>query len=205
MVAFLVVLACAPLPPGDAERPDIILVSIDSLRADHLGSYGSTRGASPFLDELAARGSRYAHARSSAPWTLPSHTTMLTGTWPQQHTVVDDGRKIDQSLPMIQETMQKAGYETAGFVSTIYVSKRFGFDRGFDHFEDFDIGMRNNLEHPVRAAELLAEAQQWVKKEGKDKPVFLFLHLYDVHYPYQPPAGYETRFNRAATAAELDY
>lgn len=205
MVAFLVVLACAPLPQGDAQRPDIILISIDSLRADHLGSYGSTRGASPFLDELAARGSRYAHARSSAPWTLPSHTTMLTGTWPQQHTVVDDGRKIDASLPMVQETMQKAGYKTAGFVSTIYVSKRFGFDRGFDHFEDFDIGMRNNLEHPVRAAELLADAQKWIKKNGKDKPVFLFLHLYDVHYPYLPPPGYETRFNRAATPEELEY
>ncbi len=205
MVAFLVVLACAPLPKGDAQRPDIILVSIDSLRADHLGSYGSTRGATPFLDALAARGSRYAHARSSAPWTLPSHTTMLTGLWPQQHTVVDDGRKIDGSLPMIQESLQKAGYATAGFVSTIYVSKRFGFDRGFDHFEDFDIGMRNNLEHPVHAAELLSEAQSWVKKNGKDKPVFLFLHIYDVHYPYQPPPGYETRFNRAATAAELDY
>ncbi|MFT4979871.1 MAG: arylsulfatase A-like enzyme, partial [Myxococcota bacterium] len=127
------------LPPGDPDRPDIIFVSIDTLRADHLSSYGHSRETSPFLDRLAAEGVRFSQARSASPWTLPAHTTMLTGQLPSTHRVVDDNLSLADSVPVLPALLQEAGYNTGGFVSTLYVSRKFGFERGFDAFNDFGI------------------------------------------------------------------
>ncbi|MEC8424586.1 MAG: sulfatase-like hydrolase/transferase, partial [Myxococcota bacterium] len=116
------------LPAGSSASPDIILISVDTLRADHLSSYGHSRPTSPFFDRLAAEGTRYTFARSASPWTLPAHTSMLTGQLPVTHKVVDDGLVLDPSVPVLPELMQQAGYNTAGFVATMYVSTKFGFD-----------------------------------------------------------------------------
>ena len=187
MVIFLA--ACTSsttLPAGDPTRPDIVLVSIDSLRADHLGSYGYERPTSPFLDRLAADGQRFTRARTATAWTLPSHLTMLTGLWPTQHGVIEDHLALAEDVPLIQERLRAAGWATGAFVSSIYVSRVFGFARGFDLFQDWGITTATNLDHPIRASDVVDAALGWAASAGEDKPIFLFLHTYDVHYPYLP-------------------
>ncbi len=197
--------AAKPLPPGDPGRPDIVLVSVDSLRADHLSAYGYTRATSPNLDRLAEGGLRFEGARASSPWTLPSHMTMLTGRWPTDHDVIEDDLALAPDVPMVQEALAAAGYATAGFVSTIYVSGGYGFARGFSTYDDYDITLRDNLSHPVRAERLVDDAVAYAREQGGGRPVFLFVHIYDVHYPYMPPAPWDTTFDRAGTIDELHY
>ena len=193
-------------PPARVDgRPDIVLVSIDTLRADHVGAYGYARDTTPFLDRLAAAGARFAHARSPSPWTLPSHTTLLTGLNPFTHLVVDDDVKVDLSVPVLPEVLQAAGYATGGFVSTLYVSRRFGFERGFDVFSDFDItDEKKNLSGEVDAEHVVDEALDFARART-DKPLFLFLHLYDAHYPYEAPSPYDARFDRPAQKGDARY
>jgi len=202
---FLLAACGGPLPDGDPARPDIVLVSIDSLRADHLSSYGYDRKTTPHLDDLAGDGVRFTHARAASPWTLPSHLTMFTGKWPTDHQVVEDDLALSPDVPVITEALQKAGYTTAAFVSTVYVSGAYGFARGFDQYEDYGIGEHENLAHAVRVDRIVRDAKAWVKEHGQGKPVFLFVHIYDVHYPYTCPSPWNTRFDRAGTEAEARY
>lgn len=208
-MAFLVglLLACRPAepPPGDPTRPDILLISIDSLRRDHVGAFGHSRATTPHIDALADAGLRFPRARSASPWTLPSHMTMLTGAWPTDHQVVEDVLGLSPRVPMIQERLGAVGWATAGFTSTIYVSKLFGFSRGFDVWDDGDVTEMTNLRHSVRMDDRVDHALRWVRSLPAGKPAFLFLHTYDVHYPYAPPAPWDTHFDPARSAADLAY
>ncbi len=202
-------LGCTPAPPslpvGDPARPDIILISIDSLRKDHVGAYGYARDTTPNLDALAARGQRFDDARTPSPWTLPSHLTMLTGKWPTEHLVVDDVYALSPSVPMVQERLSAAGWATAGLTSTVYVSRLFGFSRGFSLWDDGNITERSNLDHPVHTADSVEKALGWVKGLPPGQPAFLFLHTYDAHYPYLPPAPYNRKYDPARSAKEVRY
>lgn len=206
---FWLLVACggsAKLPAGDPARPDLILVSVDTLRADHLSTYGYDRPTSPFIDSLAAAGARFEHARSPAPWTLPSHTTMLTGQLPTTHRVVEDDLRLAADTPILPELLKQAGYATGGFVATLYVSRVFGFERGFDRFEDFDLhDEKANLRGEVVASDVVDQALDWLGKLPAGAPAFLFLHVYDVHYTYDPPAPYETLFDRAPQSSDPRY
>jgi arylsulfatase A-like enzyme len=183
---------------GDPLRPDVIMVSIDTLRADHLSSYGYTRQTSPFLDTLARDGTRFAHARSNSPWTLPAHLTMLTGQLPATHQVTDDHLALDPSVPVLPERMREAGYATGASVATLYVSRKFGFERGFDFFDDHGIdNEKENLRGTVVATDVIEEAVEWIEGLNEGEPFFLFLHFYDVHYHYDPPPPFDTQFDRA--------
>ena len=195
-----------PLPSGSASAPDVILVSIDTLRADHLSSYGYERQTSPFLDSLAAEGVRFARARSASPWTLPAHTTMLTGQLPATHRVVDDSLSLSDTVPYLPDLLSRAGYRTGGFVSTLYVSKMFGFQRGFHEFDDFGIETeRENLRGETIAEDVIDRALSWWSEQPAEEPVFLFLHFYDVHYTYDPPAPYDTMFDRPPEKGDRKY
>lgn len=205
VAVVILLVACGGLPAPDPGRPDLILVSVDSLRPDHLGAWGNPRQPSPGFDALAASGLRFSRARSASPWTLPSHTTMLSGRWPTDHGVIEDNRAIPASLPWIPSALQGAGWATGGFVSTVYVSREFGFERGFDHFEDFGITKKENLGRPVRAEDVVDEALGWARKAPDGAPIFLFVHLYDVHYPYLPPEPYNTRYDKAGTRKSTAY
>lgn len=206
VVPLLLLGACARgLPPGDPDRPDILLISIDTLRPDHLGAYGYSRPTSPRIDALAARGLRFDHARAASPWTLPSHMTMFTGLWPTEHQVIEDTLRLSPTVPLITESLHDAGYSTAAFVSTIYVSHLYGFDRGFDRFEDYDISEKENLHHQVRVDRVTADAWAYAQSAPAGKPMFVFLHSYDVHYPYLPPAPFDSRFDRVGTTKEAAY
>lgn len=205
-IALLALLACrGPLPAGDATRPDIILVSIDSLRADHLGAWGYSRPTSPFLDRLAASGTRFADARSSSPWTLPSHWTMLTGLLPWHHGVIEDTLRLAEGVPTLTEALRDAGYATGGFTSAVYVGRTYGFERGFQRFDDHGITEADNLTHPVRVDAQVDAALTWARSTPIGAPMFLFLHVYDVHYPYTCPSPWNSRFDRAGTEAEARY
>jgi len=201
VVALLLsLLACTPgdIKPGDPKRPDVILVSIDTLRADHLSSYGYARLTSPFLDSLAKDGTRFAHARSNSPWTLPAHLTVLTGQLPTTHQVTDDHLALDPSVPVLPEAMAAAGYATGASVATLYVSRKFGFDRGFGFFDDHGIdNERDNLRGTVVATDVISDAVEWIEGLEAGQPFFLFLHFYDVHYHYDPPPPFDTQFDRA--------
>ena len=184
----------------------MILVSIDTLRADHLSSYGYDRETSPFLDALAEKGVRFTDARSPSPWTLPTHTTMMTGLHPHRHGVVDDTVQRSQKTKMLAEMMKKNGFKTAGVVSSLYVSSVFGFDKGFDHFEDFSLHTeRANLSGRVDAKGVVDAALSWWKRQEEGKPIFLFIHFYDAHYAYEPPPPYDTLFDRASKEGDLRY
>jgi arylsulfatase len=194
------------LPSGDPTRPDIVLLSVDTLRADHLSSYGHSRPTSPFIDSLAAQGQRYTQARSASPWTLPAHTSMMTGQLPTTHLVVDDSLALDPQTRVLPELLSAAGFHTGGFVSTLYVSRVFGFDRGFERFEDFDLHTeKKNLSGQVTMDRVVREALQWWAGLPSGAPVFLFLHTYDAHYAYDPPGAYSRHFDRAPEKGDPKY
>ncbi|MEQ1567052.1 MAG: sulfatase [Myxococcota bacterium] len=186
-----------PLPAPAPGRPDVILLSIDTLRADHLGAYGYERDTSPFIDSLAATGVLFEDAWSPSSWTLPSHTTMLSGWLPIHHGTIEDHLSISSDVPLVQEAFQAAGYRTAGVVATLFVSSRFGFDRGFHQFHDFGIRDKetNNLS-TVDADHVFHHALDWAQDQPPGQPMFLFLHVYDAHYQYDPPAPWNEKFDR---------
>lgn len=195
-----------PLPPGDAQRPDVILISIDTLRADHLGIYGHGHPTSPFLDERAREGTVFEQAWSPAPWTLPAHASMLSARRPAEHGAIDQERAISPDVPLLAETLATAGYRTAAVVSAPFVGARYGFDRGFDAFVDLsDTKGEFDLDSVADAEEVLDRGLRWIENEPPARPAFLFLHLYDVHYPYDPPPPWNTRFGPAAPKETLHY
>lgn len=187
-----------PLDP-DLSRPNVLLISIDSLRADRLGCYGNPRDTSPRIDTLARRGVLFTNAWSTTSWTLPAHVSLLSGRSLLGHGV-REARRIPASVPMLAETLHGIGYQTAAFVSAPWLSSRFGFDRGFDLYDDFSVPFTPDRESRMRAqatlsAPLLAPAiERWLRQAAKP-PFFLFLHYFDVHYDYSPPAPYNTMFD----------
>lgn len=196
----------APLPKGHPRRPDVVVLSIDTLRADHLGSYGYERPTSPFFDELAGEGTRFAEAWSPAPWTLPSHATMLSGQLPHHHGAIEDHLRLADDVPLVSSAFQRAGYRTAAVVATLFVSSRYGFDRGFHHFQDF--GIRDKEENHlslVDADHVFAHALDFARAQAPGRPLFLFLHVYDVHYGYDPPEPFDVRFDRGPAWGDEKY
>lgn len=133
LVSILALAACA----APARPPNLLLVSVDTLRPDHLGCYGDPRGASPRIDRLARESVLFERAYSTTNWTLPAHLSMLTGLYPAEHGVRDEYRGLDPRVPTLAEELRRRGYATAGVVSTVALMKRHhGFARGFDDYDD---------------------------------------------------------------------
>jgi arylsulfatase A-like enzyme len=177
-------------------RPDIIFIVVDTLRADHLGCYGYPRPTSPRLDALAGQGTLFESAWAAAPWTLPSIMSMMTARYPSGHRVENDGLKLAADVPTLAAAMGAAGYDTAGFVSHVYVSTLFGFERGFARFEDFGLSgpayrLEARMEPP--ADRVTRSALEWMAGRT-DRPVFLFVHYFDPHWPYEPPEATRALF-----------
>jgi arylsulfatase A-like enzyme len=156
---------------GDAgERRSIVLVSLDTLRADHMGLYGYARDTTPALDALARESLVFERALAPAAWTLISHMTMLTGLYPNQHGVVGGEWALSREAPLLAERLRERGYRTIGLYFEGWIHARHGFDRGFDVFRAHDDARE--------AGEHLAEE---LAKLESGRPFFLFLHLFDVH------------------------
>jgi len=169
-----------PACQKEAQYPNVILISVDTLRADRLGCYGYKSGITGMMDFWAEKGVRFAKAYAPSPWTLPSHASVFTGLYPTEHRAIDEKINIDSEAPMLTEALKQAGFTTAAFVSHIYLGPEYGFDRGFDDFV---------LKPNATADVMVSKAKKWLKKHRKEN-FFLFLHLFDPHTPYQPPPDY---------------
>jgi arylsulfatase A-like enzyme len=193
--------APAPLPVESSRQivaPDynVIVISIDSLRADHLGAYGYARATSPTIDAIADRGVLFRNASSTTAWTLPGHMSMLTGRSLLGHGVVSDDRQLAEEVPTLAESLKGAGYATGAIVSAPYVEARYGFGQGFDEYDDKTIAYATHGESykRVTAPLLQATAAAWLERHAGGK-FFLFLHYWDVHYDYAPGPPYDTMFD----------
>lgn len=197
VAAVCAILACvggcaqntpAPPPPQESAQHNLLLITLDTTRADHLGAYGSKTASTPVLDRLAARGVRFDHAIANIPLTRPSHTTLLTGLLPQRHGVWSNGPyRLDPQWPTIAERFQKAGYHTAAVIASFVLARSFGLERGFDVYDD---RLRETAgADPEKTADQVSAAAQTMLNRTLQPPFFLWLHFYDPHFPYSPPTG----------------
>ncbi|MEW6363889.1 MAG: sulfatase-like hydrolase/transferase [Acidobacteriota bacterium] len=173
------------------ERPNIVLVTIDTIRADRLGCYGYTTARTPTLDRIAADGIRFRTAFAPVPLTLPSHATMMTGQIPPSHSVHDNAAsRLGHDVPVVPETLAAAGYATAAFVSGFPLDRRFGLSRGFHTYDDrFPRGRPGRVPYVERTADRTTDAAaSWLATA--QSPFFLWVHYFDPHAPYEPPGAY---------------
>ena len=189
----------APTPP--ARKPNVLLITIDTLRADRVG-----RGLTPSLDALAARGTRYTHARSTAPMTLPSHAAILTGTLPPGNGVRLNGDVLT-IRPTLARAFHDAGYRTAAFVGAYALDRRFGLAGGFDTYDDrvvHDPSGDARFEAERRGDAVADAALAWLQ-QSSTSPFFAWIHFYDPHAPYDPPAEFRARAHGNAYDGEVAF
>lgn len=187
----------APGPAGAG--PNILLISIDSLRADHVHAYGYERETSPHIDRLAKEGVLYRYAVAPTSWTLPSHVTMLTSLPPPQHQVTGDFTRLRPEAVTLTEVLRDNGYATAGFVSGPYLQAEYGYAQGFDLYDDYSAMPRTwNVHQKVTSPPLIEAVTAWLDewdRYGRERPFFVFLHMWDVHYDYNAPEPHGTMFD----------
>jgi arylsulfatase A-like enzyme/Tfp pilus assembly protein PilF len=177
-------------------RPNVLLVTIDTLRADHVGAYGAAdSGVTPAIDALAARGVRFDQAQTAVPLTGPSHATILTGLYPPSHGVRGNVVfTLTENYPTLATRLKRSGYRTAAFVGAYPVAAAFGFAQGFDTFdEEFHESGPLDQGAERRANEVADAALKWFG-ENVGRPFFVWLHFYDPHAPYDPPPPYRQRY-----------
>lgn len=159
--------------------PNVILISVDTLRADHLGCYGYERSTTPNIDQFAKDGILFVNAIAQSSWTLPSHLSLFTSLYPSSHGVISKEEKLNEKHITLAEVLQGIGYETVAFTDGGYVKEKFGY-QGFDHFESNRTGKE---EYGIEV--VYTKAVNWLKG-NHSKPFFLFLHTYQPHSPYDP-------------------
>lgn len=165
-----------------------LLISIDTLRADHLGCYGYSRDTSPFIDSLAARGALFENAYVQLPGTLPSHMSIFTGLFPEQHGVFPPAGVLSPEIETLPEAFRRSGFRTAGHTEGGYVHGGYGFARGFDEFDHAAKKIESDIERT------LSRGLDFLRRLSGEDRFFLFLHSYVVHDPYFPPKEYLDRF-----------
>lgn len=178
---------------GDEEPRNLLLISIDTLRADHLGCYGYPRPTSPAVDRLAGSGVVFEDVTSPAPWTLPAHASMLTGVYPSHHGLWMATSHLPEDVPTLAEVLRGRGIHTAAFVNSLYLSRRFGLERGFNAFTYVKGSV--DRRKPTRIRSL---ALDWLSY-APPEPFFLFLHFLDVHSDYHSLPRYEAALVRPYT------
>jgi arylsulfatase A-like enzyme/cytochrome c-type biogenesis protein CcmH/NrfG len=194
------------------QPPNIILITLDTTRADRMGFLGSKRGLTPHLDALALQSAVFTHAYSQVPLTTASHATILTGTYPQFHQVNDFGVPLAQDLPYVPYILRGSGYHTAAFVGSLVLDpvarSAPGFDRGFDTydagFHERRLGEDRYQSVERRGSEVVAHALAWLNTH-RQGPFFIWVHLYDPHDPYDPPEPYKSRYASVPYDGEIAY
>lgn len=193
-------LAAAPpakTPARPASRGDVVLITIDTLRADALGFSGNQRAQTPVLDRLASQGRVFTNAHAHNVVTLPSHTNILTGLYPFQHGIRDNtGFRLPANIPTLATALRGAGYATGAFVASFPLDSQFGLDRGFDVYDDHYPEGADDTAFALaerRGDEVVRLALDWWRKQ-QGKPRFLWVHLFDPHAAYDPPEPFASRF-----------
>lgn len=188
---------------------NIVLITVDTLRADHLGCYGYRPDVTPAIHKLASEGILFEKCIAQTPLTLPSHTTILSGTLPIHHGVRDNGGFVVPSqLITMAECFKAAGYRTAAFVSAYVLDSRWGLNQGFDYYFDrFDLNRFDKIslmdvERP--AEETIDRALDWLQN-NQDQKFFIWIHLYDPHSPYEPPEPFSRMYSDDPYLGEIAY
>ncbi len=189
-------------------KPNVVLITLDTTRADHLGCYGYSLPTTPNADALAARGVVFTHASSVAPLTLPAHSSIMTGMQPTYHGVrVNGNAALGQSQETLAEVFSKRGYETGAFVGAFVLDGRWGLNQGFQHYDDrFDLKKYKHLDLGTvqrPGNEVMDAALAWLESR-KQRPFFAWIHLYDAHVPYEPPEPFRSRFGGSGLAGLYD-
>jgi arylsulfatase A-like enzyme len=190
--------SCSPFRPR--RPPNILLISIDSLRADHVHAYGYPRETTPQLDRLAGEGALFQTVVAPTSWTLPSHFTLFTSLAPEEHGVRKEKTQLREGVVLLAEVLRDAGYATGAFVSGPYLRSIYGFSRGFEHYDDASVissqkgGQAQNVTSPRLVRLAASWLQRWAEEDWQ-RPFFLFLHLFDVHFDYVPPPPWDRRFD----------
>lgn len=185
---------------GGGHRLSVVLITLDTTRADHCSAYGYPVDTTPTLGRLAEQGVRFDAAYAPMSTTGPSHATMFTGLYPRSHGFVKNGLVLDESLATLAERMQQSGASTAAFISAFPVASRFGFGRGFEVFDEAFLdrpGRARNWEGVSMAAEFerdaaatASNAVDWLRgRDPNGPPIFMWVHFFDAHFPYLPKGG----------------
>jgi arylsulfatase A-like enzyme len=206
------------LPQPKADAPNVLVIVVDALRADHVSAHGYYRPTTPNIDRLANEGVLFENAIAPSSWTLPTHASLLTGRYPHEHGALYES--YDGRYPTLAQALRSRGYRTAGFSgNTFFFTRAQGLGRGFIHFDDFfhtptDMVLRTFYgrrfcrfvfrrqwlqDYPARklSPEVTANALRWIERDP-EKPFFIFLNYYDAHDPYVPPQPFRSRFSRFA-------
>ena len=193
---------CSQAPP-----PNVLLITIDTVRADRIGAYGYAKASTPVLDRLAREGVRFADATTQAPLTGPAHAALLTGLYPARIGVRDNATTpVPDTVTTAAEVFKSRGYRTGGFVGAFILTAPYGFAQGFDTFDADFPGFRDGLKLQVqrRGDAVVDAAMKWLETGGT-QPFFGWVHLYDAHAPYEPPAPFADRFKASPYDGEIAY
>jgi choline-sulfatase len=194
--AALAGVACTRTPPPPQR---IVLVTIDTLRADHLGVYGYPRDTSPFLDRLASEGVLFERAFAPISTTVPSHAALFTSAYPAELAVLKNGHRLADSHTTLAERLGARGFTTAAFVSLATHFRPGGLDQGFAHF---DVPTARDARS---GAQTVQAAGRWLAARPREERLFLWVHLFDPHWPYRPPAKFHDPFRRAPRKVRQDF
>jgi len=209
-------IAARHLPAAEKQAPNILVVVVDTLRADHLSAYGYGRATSPQLERVAKQGALFENAISTSSWTLPAHQSLLTGRYPHEHGPLRE-QTLNESYPTLAQVLDSRGYRTAAFsANTDFFCRRAGFARGFLHFDDYfyslgDMAYRtfwgrlffrtyvsdllglDELPARRKASDVNRSLLHWIDGD-QQKPFFAFINYFDLHYPYVPASSYRSKF-----------
>lgn len=192
----------------DARAPrqarSVILITVDSLRADHVSSNGYLRPTTPNLDFAAAsQGVRFTTAYASASWTLPAIASLFTSLHPHQHGVEDRGARLDPAVPTLAGAFARAGFHTAAFTTHVYASSQFGLESGFQEFHEPGVDVSFQEGGQLRAEEMNALLLPWLAVHAAER-LFLYAHYFDPHWDYTPPPPYDRRFANPRYKGKVD-
>ncbi|MCZ6695458.1 MAG: sulfatase, partial [Acidobacteria bacterium] len=181
MILGLALTSCA----GSSRPPSVVLITIDTLRADHLGCYGYDRATSPRIDHLAERGVLFTRITTSLPRTTQSIASILTGRFPKHHGARGLFSHLAAQNESLAEILKRAGFQTAAFVSNMFLRPGQGFEQGFDLYDNPERRWHGNS-----APEITEAAVRWLGTRSRDRPFFLWVHYLDPHWTYEPPAPF---------------
>jgi arylsulfatase A-like enzyme/Flp pilus assembly protein TadD len=208
-VTAMVCLAALSAVAAPSPAPNVVVITIDTLRADHLGCYGDKQIKTPTIDALAQDGVRFERAYTPVPVTLPAHSSLFTGTYPLRsgmHDFADN--KLNPSQATLASVLKENGYVTGAVIGSAVLDSRFGLNHGFDFYYDhFDFSrlQESNLDEMERSGDLVADqALGWLDKNYQKK-FFLWMHLYDPHYPYRPPSPYSEQYKDRPYDGEIAF
>ena len=210
-ISYLVIgcaLAAAPRAQQKVARPNVLLVTLDTFRADRIGAYGYKLAATPNLDRLAREGVRFADATTQAPLTAPAHAALLTGQYPTRLGVKDNASTpLPDSAHTLAETLKESGYRTGAFVGAFVLDRPYGFAQGFDHFDATFEGFRPELKQQAQrsAADVVGPAIAWINSAPAGVPFFAWVHFYDAHLPYSAPGPLGAKFAARPYDGEVAY